>query len=128
MRSAIPCSVEGSDCVACTSNPFWTTGSEMMALSSRLSRAAIGCGNVHVWDPAEYTGGLNSGVTRAGVLAVYGDGGQGGERTNQSNHKLEYGLLGVTTAPDFMQTGHIYMQYFPSFNPSSSRMLSDLLK
>ena len=80
----------------------------------------IGCGNVHVWDPEAFNGTVNSGVTRAGVLAVYGDGGQGGERTNQANHKLEYGLLGVTTAPDFMQTGHIYMQYFPSFNPNSS--------
>jgi glucose/arabinose dehydrogenase/type 1 glutamine amidotransferase len=80
----------------------------------------IGCGSVHVWDPAEYDGTVNSGVTRAGVLAVYGDGGQGGERTNQADHKLEYGLLGITTAPDFMQTGHVYMQYFPSFNPNSS--------
>ena len=80
----------------------------------------IGCGSVHVWDPAEYDGTVNSGVTRAGVLAVYGDGGQGGERTNQANHKLEYGLLGVTVAPNFMQTGHLYMQYFPSFNPTSS--------
>ena len=80
----------------------------------------IGCGNVHVWDPAAYNGTVNSGVTRAGVLAVYGDGGQGGERTNQANHKLEYGLLGITVAPDFLQTGHVYMQYFPSFNPNSS--------
>ena len=84
------------------------------------ANVGIGCGNVHVWDPAQYNGALNSGVTRAGVLAVYGDGGQGGERTNQANHKLEYGLLGVTVAPDFLQTGHIYLQYFPSFNPSSS--------
>jgi glucose/arabinose dehydrogenase/type 1 glutamine amidotransferase len=80
----------------------------------------LGCGSVHVWDPAEYNGTVNSGVTRAGVLAVYGDGGTGGERTNQGNHKLEWGLLGVTVAPDFLQTGHIYLQYFPSFNPSSS--------
>jgi glucose/arabinose dehydrogenase/type 1 glutamine amidotransferase len=79
----------------------------------------MGCGSVHVFDPAEYTGALNSGVTRAGTLAVYGDGGQGGERTNQANHKLEYGLLGITVAPDFAQTGHVYMQYFPSFNPES---------
>jgi glucose/arabinose dehydrogenase/type 1 glutamine amidotransferase len=80
----------------------------------------IGCGNVHVWDPEEYDGSLNSGVTRAGVLAVYGDGGQGGERTNQANHKLEYGLLGITVAPDFLETGHVYMQYFPTFNPNTS--------
>jgi glucose/arabinose dehydrogenase len=80
----------------------------------------IGCGNVHVWDPAQYDGNVNSGVTRAATLAVYGDGGQGGERTNQANHKLEYGLLGITVAPDFMQTGHVYMQYFPTFNPNAS--------
>jgi PKD repeat protein/glucose/arabinose dehydrogenase/type 1 glutamine amidotransferase len=80
----------------------------------------IGCGSVHIWDPAEADGTLNSGITRAGTLAVYGDGGTGGERTNQGDHKMEYGLLGVTAAPDFMQTGHIYLQYFPSFNPNSS--------
>ena len=80
----------------------------------------IGCGSVHVWDPAAYDGTVNSGVTRAGVLAVYGDGGQGGERTNQANHKLEYGLLGITVAPNFLQTGHVYMQYFPTFNPNTS--------
>ena len=45
------------------------------------------------------TGTVNSGVTRAGVLAVYGDGGQGGERTNEPNHKIEYGLLGITPVP-----------------------------
>jgi len=80
----------------------------------------LGCGSVHIWDPSEYTGAVNSGVTRAGTLAVYGDGGQGGERTNTADHKLEWGLLGVTVAPDFLQTGHIYVQYFPSFNPASS--------
>jgi glucose/arabinose dehydrogenase/type 1 glutamine amidotransferase len=80
----------------------------------------LGCGSVHVFDPAAYDGTLNSGVTRAGVLAIYGDGGQGGERTNTPDHKLEWGLLGVTVAPDFVQTGHIYLQYFPSFNPDTS--------
>ena len=80
----------------------------------------LGCGSVHVWDPAQYNGTVNSGVTRAGTLAVYGDGGQGGERTNKADHKLEWGLLGITVAPDFLQTGHVYMQYFPSFNPNSS--------
>ena len=42
-----------------------------------------------MWDPEAYDGTVNSGVTRAGTLAVYGDGGQGGERTNEANHKLE---------------------------------------
>jgi glucose/arabinose dehydrogenase/type 1 glutamine amidotransferase len=79
----------------------------------------LGCGSVHVWDPAQYNGTVNSGVTRAGVIPVYGDGGQGGERTNTADHKLEWGLLGVTVAPDFMQTGHIYVQYFPSFNENT---------
>ena len=80
----------------------------------------IGCGSVHIYDPAAATDGtLNSGVTEAGKLAVYGDGGQGGERTDQGDHKMEYGLLGITVAPDFDTTGHIYLQYFPSFNPAS---------
>ena len=42
--------------------------------------------------PTSTTGTVNSGVTRAGTLAVYGDGGTGGERTDQANHKMEYGL------------------------------------
>ena len=81
--------------------------------------AGMGCGSVHVWDPAQHNGEVNSGVTRAGVLAVHGDMGQGGERTNEPNHKIETGLLGITLSPDFMETGHIYLQYFPSFNPTS---------
>ncbi|MET0817102.1 MAG: ThuA domain-containing protein [Solirubrobacteraceae bacterium] len=83
-------------------------------------KVGIGCGTIHVWDPDEADGTTNSGVTRAGTLAVYGDGGTGGERTNEANHKLEYGLLGVTTAPDFTESGHIYVQYFPSFDPEST--------
>ena len=79
----------------------------------------IGCGSVHIWDPEEYTGAENSGITRAGTLAVYGDGGQGGERTNEDNHKMEYGLLGITADPDFSENGHIYLQYFPTFNPDT---------
>ena len=79
----------------------------------------LGCGSVHVWDPEEYDGTVNSGVTRAGTLAVYGDGGQSGERTNEPDHKLEWGLLGIALSPDFTETGHIYLQYFPSFNPET---------
>jgi glucose/arabinose dehydrogenase/type 1 glutamine amidotransferase len=82
-------------------------------------KVGIGCGNVHIWDPAQANGAVNSGVTRAGTLAVYGDGGTGGERTDENNHKMEYGLLGVTVAPDFEQTGHIYLQYFPTFSPDT---------
>ena len=84
------------------------------------ANVGIGCGSVHVWDPAAANGNVNSGVTRAGTLAVYGDGGQGGERTDQDDHKMEYGLLGITVAPDFEETGHIYLQYFPTFNPEST--------
>lgn len=80
----------------------------------------LGCGTVHVWDPDAYDGTVNSGVTRAGTLAVYGDGETGGERTNENNHKLEWGLLGIALSPDFMDTGHVYLQYFPSFNPETS--------
>ena len=84
------------------------------------TNVGIGCGSVHIFDPSQYTGVENSGVTRAGTLAVYGDGGQGGEKTNDADHKMEYGLLGITAAPDFGTTGHIYLQYFPTFNPASS--------
>ncbi|HET6546995.1 MAG TPA: ThuA domain-containing protein [Solirubrobacter sp.] len=79
----------------------------------------IGCGDVHVWDPSEYDGTVNSGNTLAGVLAVYGDMGGGEERTNQQNHKTETGLIGITLAPDFTETGHIYLQYYPTFNEST---------
>ena len=93
------------------------------ALGRMLNHAdpnvGLGCGTVHIWDPEAATGAVNSGVTLAGTLAVYGDGGQGGERTSDGDHKMEWGLLGVAVAPDFEQTGHIYLQYFPSYNPNS---------
>ncbi len=75
----------------------------------------VGCGTVHVWDPKAANGSVNSGVTQAGVLPVYGDRGSG----NEVNGKIETGLLGVAAAPDFATTGHIYLQYYPTFNPSN---------
>ena len=75
----------------------------------------VGCGTVHVWDPKAANGTVNSGVTQAGVLPVYGDRGSG----NEVNGKIETGLLGVAAAPDFATTGHIYLQYFPTFNPDN---------
>ena len=75
----------------------------------------IGCGNVHIWDPETANGTVNSGVTLAGILPVYGDRGGGSE----INGKIEAGLLGITVAPDFAETGHIYLQYFPTFNPDN---------
>src|SRR3954452_21748389 len=79
----------------------------------------IGCGSVHIYDPKAANGTLNSGITLAGKLAVYGDGGQGGEKTSDADHKMEYGLLGIAPSPDFATTGHIYLQYFPTFNPNT---------
>ncbi|HEX6020494.1 MAG TPA: ThuA domain-containing protein, partial [Solirubrobacter sp.] len=75
----------------------------------------VGCGTVHIWDPKEFNGTPNSGVTLAGTLPVYGDRGSG----NEINGKIEAGLLGIAVSPDFMQTGHIYLQYFPTFNPDN---------
>ncbi|HSI80510.1 MAG TPA: ThuA domain-containing protein, partial [Solirubrobacterales bacterium] len=72
----------------------------------------VGCAPIHIWDPAEYDGTLNSGNTRAGTLTVYGDRGGGPE----INGKIETGGLGITVAPNFTETGHIYVQYFPVFN------------
>ena len=62
-----------------------------------------------------YNGTVNSGDTLAGLLPVYGDRGGGAE----INGKFESGLLGVTVSPDFAQTGHIYLQWFPTLNPDN---------
>ena len=78
----------------------------------------VGCGNVHIFDPAEHDGTVNSGATLAGIIPVYGDRGGG----NEINGKIEAGLLGITTAPDFAETGHIYVQYFPTFNPNNPNL------
>jgi PKD repeat protein/glucose/arabinose dehydrogenase/type 1 glutamine amidotransferase len=83
------------------------------------ANVGVGCGTVHILDPSQADGTPNSGVTRAGTLAVYGDGGQGGEKTSDNDHKMEYGLLGIAPSPDFATTGHIYLQYFPTFNPNT---------
>ncbi len=83
-------------------------------------RVGVGCGSVHIYDPKAANGTLNSGVTLAGKLAVYGDGGQSGERTNEADHKMEYGLLGVAPDPHFSQNGWVYLQYFPTFDPAST--------
>jgi PKD repeat protein/glucose/arabinose dehydrogenase/type 1 glutamine amidotransferase len=82
-------------------------------------RVGIGCGTVHIYDPSQSDGSLNSGITKAGELAVYGDGGQGGEKTSDEDHKMEYGLLGIAPSPDFSTTGHVYLQYFPTFSPNT---------
>ena len=49
------------------------------------------------------------------MLPVYGDRGGG----NEVNGKIETGLLGVAAAPDFGTTGHVYLQYVPTFNPDN---------
>ena len=75
----------------------------------------VGCGTIHVLDPAAANGTVNSGVTKVGVIPVYGDRGSGDE----VNGKIETGLLGIAPSPDFTTTGHIYLQYFPTFNPDN---------
>ena len=91
------------------------TGPTPRILDFANRNVGIGCGNVHIWDPEAANGTVNSGVTQAGILPVYGDRGGGAE----INGKIEAGLLGITVSPDFMQTGHIYLQYFPTFNPDN---------
>ena len=49
------------------------------------------------------------------MIPVYGDRGSGDE----VNGKIETGLLGIAVSPDFTTTGHIYLQYFPTFNPDN---------
>jgi PKD repeat protein/glucose/arabinose dehydrogenase/type 1 glutamine amidotransferase len=78
----------------------------------------VGCGTVHIFDPEEYDGSVNSGVNLAGIIPVYGDRGGGDE----INGKIEAGLLGITVAPDFETTGHVYVQYFPTFNPANPHL------
>src|SRR4051812_21360941 len=75
----------------------------------------VGCGTIHIYDPKADNGTVNSGVTQAAVLPVYGDRGGG----NEVNGKIETGLLGVAAAPDFGTTGHVYLQYVPTFNPDN---------
>jgi PKD repeat protein/type 1 glutamine amidotransferase len=91
------------------------TGPTGRILDFANRNVGIGCGDVHIFDPKKYDGTVNSGDTLAGILPVYGDRGGGAE----INGKIEAGLLGVTVAPDFAQTGHIYLMYFPTFNPDN---------
>ena len=91
------------------------TGPTPRILDFANRNVGVGCGNVHIWDPAESDGSVNSGVTLAAILPVYGDRGGGGE----INGKIEAGLLGIAISPDFEETGHLYLQYFPTFNPDN---------
>ncbi|HET8786291.1 MAG TPA: ThuA domain-containing protein, partial [Candidatus Limnocylindrales bacterium] len=91
------------------------TGPTGRILDFANRNVGIGCGDVHIFDPEEYDGTVDSGDTLAGILPVYGDRGGGAE----INGKIEAGLLGVTVAPDFEQTGHIYLMYYPTFNPDN---------
>ncbi len=67
----------------------------------------LGCGTIHIWDP-EQPQAQNNRVTLAGQLDVFGNRGGGDERT-----KTEHGLLGITLAPDFMESEHIYVYWVP---------------
>ena len=81
--------------------------------TSRTATSALAAATITSGIPGAYNGTVNSGDTLAGLLPVYGDRGGGDE----INGKFESGLLGVTVAPDFAQTGHIYLQYFPTLQP-----------
>ncbi|HEX5620697.1 MAG TPA: PKD domain-containing protein [Solirubrobacteraceae bacterium] len=91
------------------------TGPTDRILDFANRNVGIGCGDVHVFDPQQFNGTVNSGDTLAGILPVYGDRGGGAE----INGKFESGMLGVTVAPDFATTGHIYLQWFPTLNPDN---------
>ena len=91
------------------------TGPTDRILDFANRNVGIGCGDIHVFDPEQFNGTVNSGDTLAGILPVYGDRGGGAE----INGKFESGLLGVTVAPDFATTGHIYVQWFPTLNPDN---------
>ncbi|WP_053227236.1 OmpL47-type beta-barrel domain-containing protein [Solirubrobacter soli] len=89
--------------------------SQAQILDFANRNVGVGCGTIHILDPKAVNGTVNSGVTQAAVLPVYGDRGGG----NEVNGKIETGLLGVAAAPDFATTGHIYLQYVPTFNPDN---------
>ena len=57
-----------------------------------------------------------AGATLAGIIPSTAT---GEPAAGEINGKIESGMLGVTVAPDFMETGHIYVQYFPTFNPNN---------
>ncbi|MCT2593467.1 ThuA domain-containing protein [Streptomyces sp. N2-109] len=65
-------------------------------------RIGLGEGTVHIWDPETEQSHL------AGTLDVFGDKGSGGELT-----KTEEGLLGIALAPDFADSGWIYLHWTP---------------
>jgi PKD repeat protein/glucose/arabinose dehydrogenase/type 1 glutamine amidotransferase len=65
----------------------------------------LGNGTIHVWDPDQAE---NNGVTLAVDLPVFGDRGSGGELV-----KTEEGGIGITVAPDFADSGHVYVYWTP---------------
>ena len=89
------------------------TGPTPRILDFANRNVGIGCGNVHIWDPAAANGTVNSGVTLAGILPVYGDRGAGDE----INGKIEAGLLGIAISPDFAQTGPHLPAVLPDLQP-----------
>ena len=97
-------------------------GCRRSAASSTTSNpnVGIGCGSVHIYDPGavqrrreqrRHAAPASSPSTATAARAA--------SAPTEDDHKMEYGLLGIAPAPDFATTGHIYLQYFPSFNPSS---------
>ena len=77
----------------------------------------VGCGTVHVCDPKAVQRHRQQ-RRHAGRHARRSTATVAGGR-HEVNGKIEYGLLGVAAAPDFATTGHIYLQYFPTFNPDN---------
>jgi len=69
----------------------------------------IGLGNatIHVWDPDQPVS-ENNRVTLAIDLPCFCDRGSGDETV-----KTEEGGLGITVAPDFTETGHVYVYWTP---------------
>lgn len=66
-----------------------------------------GFGTIHVWDPRA-SGSNPEKVTTAAILSIFGNRGSAGELV-----KTEEGGLGITLAPDFMQTGHVFVYWMP---------------
>ncbi|HWK25609.1 MAG TPA: ThuA domain-containing protein [Solirubrobacter sp.] len=82
------------------------------------ANVGLGCGTLHVWDPAVAGSGSENQdpakITKIGEFQVFGAKGGGGETGATS--KTEQGILGILLDPDFTNgRPYIYIQYHPYY-------------
>ena len=83
----------------------------------------IGCGTVHIYDPAQSNGAReqrrHAAPARSPSTATAA---RAASAPTEADHKMEYGLLGIAPRPGLLAERHIYLQYFPTFNPRARRL------